>query len=111
MKKERQHGEPAPSWVDRLDLNRTLLVRDLVDGMERCLMEAEAAAAALRQVEVRARQADFSKGDVAAMKKIARLRVKDQVGRAQEQLAALHRMSRAVDCDLFTWSAVSTRNP
>ena len=40
------------------------------------------------------------------MKKIARLRLKDQKGRAQEQLEALERIGKAVEFDLFDWAGV-----
>ena len=42
-----------------------------------------------------------------AMKKIARLRLKDQVGRAREQIDALRRIGAAVQCDLFDFDATA----
>ena len=41
------------------------------------------------------------------MKKIAQLRLKDQIGRAKEQLDALQRVSRACGLDLFDWADTS----
>jgi hypothetical protein len=52
-----------------------------------------------------AKEAEFSIRDVDAMKTVARLRVKDQLGRAQEKLEALERISKALKLDLFDWAA------
>ena len=50
-----------------------------------------------------AKENAFSPRDVTAMKRIARMRLKDQGGRAKEELEALHRIGHAVGFDLFSW--------
>ena len=95
---------PKRDWMATLDVNRTTITKSMVDRMEECLRAQEAAAADLKEVLHDAAEAEFSKRDIEAMKKIARLRLKDQMGRAREQLEALDRIGKAVNCDLFDWS-------
>lgn len=97
--------QSARDWVGDLDLNRTTITKSLVDRMEECLRAQENAAADLKEVLADANEHEFSKRDIEAMKKIARLRLKDQMGRAREQLEALDRIGKAVNCDLFDWAA------
>lgn len=89
-------------WTKKLDLNRTTVTTDFVNRMETCMRDAEAAAADLKEVVAQAAEQEFTKRDIEAMKKIARLRLKDQIGRAREQLDALRRIGAAVQCDLFS---------
>ena len=89
-------------WTKKLDLNRTTITKDFVARLETCMRDAETAAADLKEVVAQAAEAEFTKRDIEAMKKIARLRLKDQVGRAREQIDALRRIGAAVQCDLFT---------
>lgn len=72
--------------------------------MSEAMREADAAREDLKQIVADAKEAEFSKRDVEAMKKIAKLRKDDQKGRAQEQLDALRRVGTAVGFDLFEWA-------
>jgi uncharacterized protein (UPF0335 family) len=96
---------PKRDVAGRRDLNRSTIARSLVDRMEECMRAQEDAAADLKAVLHDAAAQEFSKTDIQAMKRIARLRLKDQLGRAREQLAALSRISKAVQCGLFDWES------
>ena len=89
-------------WTKKLDLNRTAITADFVARMEACMRQQQTAADDLKEVVAQANEAEFSKRDIEAMKKIARLRLKDQIGRAREQLDALRRIGDAVQIDLFS---------
>ena len=94
-------------WSKKLDLNRTTITTDFVNRMESCMRDAETAAADLKEVVAQAAEQEFTKRDIEAMKKIARLRLKDQIGRAREQLDALRRIGAAVQCDLFDFDGAA----
>lgn len=96
---------PKRDWSTTLDLNRTTTTKNFVDRIEECMRAQENAAADLKEVLNDANEQEFTKRDIEAMKKIARLRLKDQMGRAREQLEALDRIGKAVNCDLFDWAA------
>ena len=92
---------PAFDFVEMFDLQRTTLTGSMVDRMEACLRQAEAASDDLKAVVAECRTQEYRSTDIAAMKKIARLRLKDRIADAREQLAALQRVSRAVQIKLF----------
>lgn len=94
---------PKKDWMADLDVNRTTVTKSIVDRMEECMRSQEKAIADLKEVTHDALEHEFSKRDIEAMKKIAKLRLKDQLGRAREQLEALDRIGKAVNCDLFDW--------
>lgn len=98
------HEAPKRDWSATLDLDRRTATRNFVDRMEECMRAAEAAADDLKEVLAQAKEAEFGPRDIAAMKKIAKLRLKDQGGRAREQLEALSRVGKAVAFDLFDWA-------
>jgi uncharacterized protein (UPF0335 family) len=95
---------PRKDWASALDLDRKTITKSFVDRMEECMRAQQTAADDLKEVIADAKEAEFSPRDVEAMKKIAKLRLKDQRGRAQEQLEALQRIGRAVGFDLFDWA-------
>lgn len=88
-------------WAATLDLDRGTAIKTFVERMEECMRAAIIARDDLKEVQTDAIEAEFSKRDVEAMKKVASLRIKDQVGRAREQLEALERIGRAMQMDLF----------
>ena len=98
--------EPKRDFAKMFDLDRTTLTKSMVDRMERCLREAQVARDDLKEVVAECNEAEFSKRDIQAMKKIAKLRLDDKKGDAQEQLAALERIGKAVGFDLFDWASV-----
>lgn len=87
------------------DLDRKQATRKLVENMEQCMRDIENAQEDLRQVVASAKEAEFSVREVAAMKTVAKLRIKDQLGAAREKMGALERVSEAVGCPLFDWAA------
>lgn len=104
---ENEQNEPVKrDWTKTLDLDRTTITREFVNRMENCMRQMQDAQEDLKQVIADAKEAEFKPRDVEAMKKIARLRLKDQKGRAQEQLEALERIGKAVEFDLFDWAGV-----
>ena len=98
-------GEPKRDFEKMFDLDRTSLTKNMVDRMETCLRDVQTAQADLKAIVAAAREAEFSKRDVEAMRKIAKLRLDDKKGAAQEQLEALEKIGKAVGFDLFSWAA------
>lgn len=98
--------EPKRDFAKMLDLNRSTLIRTMVDQMEQALRDIDGAQEDLKQLVAAAKQHEFSPRDVAAMKQIAKLRLKDQGGAAKEKLEALERIGKAVGFDLFDWGGV-----
>lgn len=96
---------PHRDFEAMLDLDRSTLTRNFVDRIEALLRAQEEARNDLKDVLDEALHAEFRKHDIAAMKKIAKLRLQDKVGDAREQLAALERISEIVGMPLFDWSA------
>lgn len=98
-------GEPKRDFAKMFDLDRTTLTKSMVDRMETCMRDMETARGDLKEVIEQAKEAEFGKRDIEAMKKIAKLRLDDKKGAAQEQLAALERVGKAVGFDLFDWAS------
>lgn len=87
-----------------LDLDRSTLICNFVDRLEAVMREQEAARDDLKEICSEMAEQEFRKHDIAAAKKIAKLRLNDKIGDATEQLAALERVSAAVGMPLFAWS-------
>jgi len=94
-----------PDLGKLFDLDRTSLTKEFVNRIEESMRQAEAARDDLKAVIAECAAAEFRKHDIAAMKKIAKLRLADKAADAREQLAALERVGRAVGFDLFDWAA------
>jgi uncharacterized protein (UPF0335 family) len=88
-------------WTKKLDLNRTTVTTDFVARFETVMRAQQAASDDLKEIAAQAAEQEFSKRDIEAMKKIAKMRLKDQIGRAREQIDALRRIGAAVQIDLF----------
>jgi hypothetical protein len=89
------------------DLDRKGLTKKLVEDMERCMHAAAAAQEELKGVAATASESQFSRREVAAMKRIAMLRCKDKLAAAKAELEALERVSTAIGLDLFGWADAS----
>lgn len=96
---------PRRDWAKTLDLDRTTIIKNYVDRFEQCMRDAEMARDAIKDLTIEVKAQEFSPRDISAMKKIANLRLKDQVSRAKEQLDALQRIGRAAGVDLFDYAA------
>lgn len=94
-------------WENKLDLNRSQLTRDIVSQLEDAMRRQEVAADDIKEITASAKEQEYGPRDIAAMKKIAKLRLKDKGGDAREQLEALSRIGKAVEFDLFDWSEVA----
>lgn len=99
--------KPARDLNKLFDLDRSTLVKNMVDRMETAMRVADAARDDLKEIIAECREAEFGPRDIAAMKKIAKLRKDDKGGDAKEQLEALQRIGRAVGFDLFDWAAAN----
>jgi uncharacterized protein (UPF0335 family) len=97
--------EPDRDFAKMFDLDRSTLIKTLVDAMEQTYRDTDAARDSLKEIVSQCRAAEFPPRDIIAMKRIARLRKDDKGGEAREQLAALERIGHAVGYDLFDWAA------
>jgi hypothetical protein len=94
-------GEPKRDFERMLDLNRSTLIRDFVDEMEARVREIDTAQVAQKDIVEAAKRQEFTPSETAAMKKIARLRMKDKKAQAQQELEALERIGIAVDFNVM----------
>jgi len=106
-------ADPPRDFERMLDLDRSTLIRDFKpapaqagDEMEGRMREVETAQAALKDIAEAAARQEFPPRDVAAMKKIARLRLKDQKAAAQLEFEAIGRIGKAADFDVLDFEAV-----
>lgn len=104
-------GEPPRDFTKMFDLDRSTAIKNLVVRMEECMRGQQVATDELKQVCADATEAEFGPNDIRAMKKIAKLRLKDQLAQGREQLEALERIGRAVQFDLFDWGDASKPAP
>lgn len=86
------------------DLDRTKLTKSMVDRFEQLLRDRDAVGEDLRQLAAECKDANFSKRQIAAMKRIAKLRKDDKRQAAREELSALEQVATAVGFDLFDWA-------
>lgn len=103
--------KPQPDFAKMFDLDRSSLIKSFVDRIEQCLREAKAARDDLKEIIAEASEAEFPVRDVQAMKTIAKLRLDDKKGAAQEKLEAMERVGRAVGFDLFDFAAARIGTP
>ena len=97
---------PKRDWSATLDLDRKTVTNNLVDRFEEVMRQQQECSADLKTLtEEATNKHEFGPLEVNAMKRIAKLRLKDEGGRAREQLTALHRVGLAVGFDLFDWAA------
>lgn len=83
------------------DISRNGRTKEIIAEFERCLTDVETAQQEMKEITMTCASEQFSKADVAAMKKVARLRMKDKVAEARRELAALERVSNAAEMSLF----------
>lgn len=85
-----------------MDEERAGLTRAFVYKFETVLKDQRDAADDLRMLAEEALEAKFSKREVAAMRKIARIKMKNDRLKAAYDNHALEEIGRAVGCDVFT---------
>jgi hypothetical protein len=98
--------EPKRDFAKIFDLNRGTLIKSMVDSMEIAMRSIQTGQDELKEIIANCKEQEFTPKETAAMKKIAQLRLKDKLADAKEQLAALNRISAAMDLDLFDWAGV-----
>ncbi len=97
-------SEPPRDFAKIFDLDRSTLTKSMVQRMEECMRQAKVAADDLKAVVAECVEREFSPRDIAAMKKLAKLRLEDKGGVAREQLEAMQRIGAAIGFDLFDWA-------
>ena len=102
-----EDGKPTGEFDKMFDLDRSTLTKSFVDRMEECLRQQQVASDDIKKICAEATEAEFGPLDVKAMKKIARIRLKDQQSAARDQLEALERIGRAVQFELFDWDVIA----
>jgi uncharacterized protein (UPF0335 family) len=95
---------PERDFAKIFDLDRSTLTKSMVERMEECLRQTKVAANDLKEVVAECVEREFAPRDIAAMKKLAKLRLEDKGAVAREQLEAMHRIGLAIQFDLFDWS-------
>ena len=97
--------EPTRDLGKIFDLNRTTLTKNMVTEMENAYRQIQSAQDDLKAIAASCKEAEFGPRDIKAMKRSAKLRLDDKKGAAQEELAALEKIGKAVGFDLFSWGA------
>ena len=97
----------ANELAEIFDLDRKDLYARMVSQIEQCLRDIDSAREDLKQIMASCKEAQISRSEIAAMRKIAQLRLNDQIGRAREELAALQRVGNACGLALFEWAESS----
>jgi hypothetical protein len=105
-KAPRESGEEHPKrdFDQMFDLNRSTVIKNYVSELEERFRAIEVAQGDLKAIAEAAKEHEFSPKEVLAMKRIARLRLKDKGPEAKQELAALERIGKAVDFDLFDFA-------
>src|SRR3954469_23213546 len=89
---DKRQGEPPRDWEKTLDLNRSSLIKDFVGQIEDQMRDGQTAQNTIKDIAAAAEEQEFSPSEVSAMKKIARLMLKDDLAKAQQELQALQRI-------------------
>ena len=95
--------EPTRDFEKMFDLDRSTMMKDIVDRMETCFRQAQASRDDLKEIIAGCREQEISPRDIDAMQQIARLRLEDKGGTAREKLQALDRIGKAVGFDVLDW--------
>ena len=95
---------PKPDLSEIFDLSRNKAVSSFVDRFERLFRDRDAVSEDIKEVSAEAKEAMFSPVEVKAMQDIAKWRKDAKSNAAAEKLAALRRVSNAVNLDLFSWA-------
>lgn len=98
---ENRDGQPAGFLESDMDEERTGLAKAFVSKFQQIMSDQADAAADLRLTAEEALEAKFSKREVSAMKKIARVQLKDARLKTAYDNHALEEIGRAVGCDVF----------
>jgi hypothetical protein len=97
---------PKRDFEQMLDLNRSSLIKNFVGEMGNRMRDIETAQADLKAIVESAKEQEFTPDEIKAMKTLAKLILKDKKSEARGQLAALERIGKAADHDLFDFAGV-----
>lgn len=78
-------------------------IKRLVDRLEQSMAMAAEAATDQKAIIEEAKEEGFTAGEIAAIKKMASLKVKDGIRKERTRLAHLARVGEAVGVDLFSF--------
>jgi uncharacterized protein (UPF0335 family) len=78
-------------------------IKRMISRLEQSMSMAAEAAANQKALLEEAKADGFTAGELTAMKKMASLRIKNQLRKEQVRLANLARVGEAVGVDLFSW--------
>lgn len=95
---------PAKPLTEIFDLSGDKKIAEYVARFEDLYRQRASIAADLKQLADDAQESMLTKREVEAVKKIAKWRMEDKIGAAQELFAAMRRVTRAVKIDLFSWA-------
>jgi uncharacterized protein (UPF0335 family) len=95
---------PSPNKV--VDIDPAMAIKRFVNRIETAMRDIANAQDDLKAIVFEAKEACISPKDIASMKTIAKLRLKDQIADAREKLESLERISRIVQLDLFGWAEI-----
>lgn len=94
-------AKPIKSLDKMFDLSGDQKIADYVAKFEDLFRQRDAVAADLKQLADDAREDMLSKRELEAVKKIAKWRLDDKISAAKEMFAALQRVSKAVQIEMF----------
>jgi hypothetical protein len=79
------------------------LIKSMVSRAEECLGAIKDGQTDLKALTEEAKELQISAMEMAAIKRIAKLRLDGQLGKARRQLRALEEVAAAAGVDLFGW--------
>ena len=97
-------GRKPNDLSEIFNLDRSQAIARMTGNFENCLRDIQTAQDDLKELVASCKEAGIGPHEIAAMRRIARLRLKDQGVVAREQLAALNRVGKAVGYDLFDFA-------
>lgn len=101
--------EPTPEKAVDLskmfDLSGDKKIAEYVQKFEELYRMLDAAKSDIKQLTDDAAQDFLTKKEIAAVKKVAKWRLDDKMGAAQETFGAIRRVSDAIKADLFGWNS------
>lgn len=101
-----EEGDKTPQrdFAKMFDLGRHTKIKDFVDRFESLFKDQLDIREDLKELAGEVLKEEFTRDQLAAMRKIAKLRLDDKRVQAMKALAALEEVGKATGFDLFAWS-------
>ncbi len=99
-----QNPDKKRNLSEIMDLSGEKRLAGFVARYEQLLRDADAIKADVTELKNEMKEGMLLPTEIKAVAQIAKLRKDDKAGAAEEQLAALRRVSRACGIDLFRWA-------